>query len=73
MKLNSIMVLRPGQSITLTDGISAIIDEVSIGASGRIQYLCVWWAGRERKREWINDFEIRRSVSAGDYISIGFQ
>lgn len=53
--------IRVGSKVAIADGIPAVISSISIEEGCRIQYQCVWWDGRVRRSEWLNEFEVRRT------------
>jgi len=51
-------VLPVGAHVTIDDGIDARVTGVLIDQDG-VQYKCVWWNGRERRCEWLMEFEVQ--------------
>ena len=64
-------VYKPGTTVELTDGITAIIIAINIDSNCKIQYEVVWWASRERKTSWVEPFEIK-VFGIGEQLKIGF-
>lgn len=64
------MKLYPVGSKAIIGGdIEAKIVEIIIGANKSIRYKCVWWNGRTRTSEWLDECEID---CKDDKILIGF-
>ena len=71
-------VLEIGSSVnigTVDDPIPAVIHAVSLrGKGGAVaQYECVWWDGKTRKAEWVDEREIvQPSKPLAAKMNIGF-
>ena len=70
--MRQIEVMQVGSLITLSDDIPARITGIAIDEKCRITYQCVWWDGRTRKSEWLEQFEVTRTDETQD-IAIGFK
>ena len=71
--MNKLMVFQPGTPVALggeDDGVPATVLAVAI-YSHNIQYQVVWWSGRSRTVEWVEDFEIAPAGEQGK-VAIGF-
>ena len=52
------LIFEPGTKVDLEDGIKGTILSVMI-THAEVKYEVVWWSGRDRKIEWLYDFEIK--------------
>ena len=52
-----IHVHKPGTVVSLKNSVEAKVASVMIAPAG-VQYLVIWWNGRERKKEWVEAFEV---------------
>lgn len=65
-------IYKPGKEVKLVDGdIRARVIKASINEAG-VEYLVVWWNGRERKEVWVTDGEICTATRSHD-LQIGFK
>ena len=67
-----IEVMQIGSPVTLSDDIPARITSISIDENCRITYQCVWWNGRTRTSEWLEQFEVTRTDETQG-MTIGFR
>ncbi len=70
--MRQIEVMQVGSPVTLADNIPARITSIAIDEKCRITYLCVWWNGRTRQAEWLEQFEVTRTDETQD-MTIGFR
>lgn len=73
INMNKLMVLPPGSPVEIgvgADRIRADVTAVCIYPHN-IQYQVVWWDGRTRKQEWVNDHEVLPLAEA-DKLPVGF-
>lgn len=64
-------VLMLGTEVIVGDDIPAKITGICI-KPGSITYECSWWSGRDKKLEWMYDFEFKEVISH-ENIKIGFK
>ncbi len=55
-----IELIQVGSPVTVGEDIRATITGIAIDAKCRLTYQCVWWDGRTRKNEWLEQFEVER-------------
>jgi len=67
-----IEVIQIGSPVTLSDDIPARIIGIEINDKCRIAYRCVWWNGRTRNEELLEQFEVTRTDETQG-MTIGFQ
>jgi hypothetical protein len=73
-RFKDIVIFIPGTSVLVGIGADAIRAEVlqsCISAHG-LQYQCVWWDGRTRRVEWMEDFEVQPIDEVSEKTRIGF-
>lgn len=57
-------VVCPGQKVQLGGGVPATVLAVSVGTGDRVQYRVVWWDGRNRRDEWLEECEVDANGAA---------
>lgn len=67
-----IEVFMPGSPVLLEDKLPAIVTQICIKDKKNIQYQCVWWSGRERKCEWLEQIEVRSAGDRSASMKVGF-
>ena len=70
--MQQIEVMQVGSPVTLSDNIPARITGIAINEKCHLTYRCVWWDGRTRKNEWLEQFEVTRTDETQG-MTIGFQ
>ena len=59
--------------ITKETAIEGIIRAVLIRAGNKIFYECIWYDGRTRKQEWIDEVEILEVITSSTLLIVGFK
>lgn len=74
-----ILIIRPGDDCWVgsrKDAIPGKVVEVSIkaatGCEFSIQFRVIWWDGRTRKSEWLEDIEVEPISPNGPFQPVGF-
>ena len=65
-----LLEILPCSSVVMLGDISAIITAICITGTN-VQYKIVWWDGRKRYEEWVNEYEINKNNNKK--VNIGFK
>lgn len=65
-----IEIYHPGQKV-MSNGVEVTVLQVLLDSTYDVSYKCSWWAGNDRKEQWLKDFELEYKRNA-DRTQIGF-
>lgn len=66
-------IFRPGCKVIVGGNIPAVVVSIRITSCMRVTYEVGWWDGRLAKREWLEEFEVKRDLDQEpDPVRIGF-
>lgn len=70
-----VSAIAPGDACWIGE-IECVVNQVCVrdgGPSGySVQYQVVWWSGRERRCEWVDEHEVKPISPNGPFLKIGF-
>lgn len=72
MDLKELVVYQPGSEVDLGQGLKGMVNQVIIAAGDHVRYEVAWWAGNDRKCEWLEQHEVMPSGTTG-VLRIGFK
>lgn len=72
MDQDHVVVIKPGSTVRVADGLVATVSSVRINVGGGVRYLLIWWDGRSRIEEWVDAYEAREEWPDSK-VRIGFQ
>ena len=70
----SVNLIAPGSTVMIgtNEKIEATVSSIAIGANNRVLYECVWWSGRTRNEQWLEECEVKIRPSDYQHLQVGF-
>lgn len=66
-------LISPGTKVWIAKDIVGTVAQICIQSNNFTQYQIVWWDGRKRNAEWLNEHEVTpQSVNQPPHTQIGF-